>query len=377
MTDEPPHSLQLQLAPERGGARSLPLAKPFVKFSQHENFLQALLHVLSHSSQSATFPNFDDTKVAVADSTAPVTGAQLLHRLGGSSGIEHQHGPNNSRAIKLIDLVRVEGAGRLVEVVGTRQSGRSALVLEATLSFLLANPRARAAFLHTFPAFEPLAFRAREVLTNKVAKAVSAGVHFDRDGQQLDDDDVAISVLERLSVTRPFTSDQAIESIEAEIEQSKSGDDDLKLSIVIVDSLETLLGGQTLKDSSAKGHADMVAFMTRLDALAKDIKLPLTVFLVNTAHSTTPASVGALPTTQFQLRQPVKPALGATFTYLTDLTIWTMRADKIAFKTPHSTDAIKADEDVFIAEVVKDKRGPTGRWIAFKLVNGVQVEELA
>ncbi|KAK4049416.1 hypothetical protein OIV83_004149 [Microbotryomycetes sp. JL201] len=151
----------------------------------------------------------------------------------------------------------------------------------------------------------------------------------------------------------------------------------MTLSIVIIDSVETLLGGQALRDASAKGHADMVNFMTKLSGLAKDPEMPLTVLLVNTAHGTSQASVGALPTTRFPLHQQVKPALGSTFTYLSDLTLWTMRADKIAFKPSTLGADTRQDESVFIAEVVKDKRGPTGRWIAFRLTNGVQMQELA
>ncbi|KAK4056308.1 hypothetical protein OIO90_002752 [Microbotryomycetes sp. JL221] len=266
--------------------------------------------------------------------------------------------------------------GDLVQVVGPKQSGRSAIVLHITLSYLLQHPHVKATFLHTFPAFEPLAFRARDLLQDLVARAIQRGDRFERDGVPLDIDQVAISVLERLNCTRVLTAAEALASLESEIALSKESPDNWKLSIVIIDSIEVLLGGDAVQSSSAEGHAIMVDFMARLKAFSKDPALPFTAFLVNSLRSTSQQASAGTAVSQLPVKQPVKPCLGATFAHMVDATLWTTKVDKAAFKMPISSQEIKDNTDMFIIELVKDKGASAGDWTGFRLINGTRIEAL-
>lgn len=284
-------------------------------------------------------------------------------------------------------------AGEVVEVAGGRQSGRSSLVLYTLLHHLLNHTNNRAVFIHTLPTFD--ASRCWSILHVLIENERSNGGSVDsEDGRTLSTDELAIKTLGRLAVLHPFSPAQALEGLVVEVE--KKGEGLEKLDMVVVDSVETLLGGEALSNPSLEGEtgaapqlrtsltpfpsqvtplsshslvkSSLLLALMRLRYSCADFCLPALRLLANlsfpqlvNAASTTSTAV-VPPITSLPLQQPnVKPTLGVTFTYLTDLTIWTTRAETI-----WGSDG----KDKFIAEVARNRRGEARGWAGFDLVCG-------
>ncbi|GAA5847991.1 hypothetical protein JCM3766R1_005933 [Sporobolomyces carnicolor] len=184
--------------------------------------------------------------------------------------------------------------GDLIELVGTPSSGRTVLSLYASLLYLLVNPARRAAYLDSKGNFDP--FRCLAILKKvliprlrdrgHVFSAVKKGEE-DGTGEAGTDDEVAMDVLDRISISRVTKSGQALDKIA----EDQANETATKLGIVVIDQIDDLLGGEALTKKSAQGHANLIAFMRRLSSLAKSTTSPLTVLLINSlvpCSSTTP-----------------------------------------------------------------------------------------
>jgi hypothetical protein len=89
------------------------------------------------------------------------------------------------------------------------------------------------------------------------------------------------------------------------------------------------------------------------------IRRPFGRQVVNSAVEQAPnlAPVSVLPN---PYRTPaLRPALGPTFSYLTDLTLWMTRGEKVWGRTGEGTGVV---------EVITNRAGPSGEWVAFKTV---------
>lgn len=142
-------------------------------------------------------------------------------------------------------------AGEVVEVAGGRQSGRSSLVLYTILHHLLYHATRRVVFIHTTATFD--AERCRQILHVLIDNGRAEGATFESEqGETLSTDKLAIRVLGRLAIVRPFTAQQALDGLVTELE--KEGQGLAMLSMAVVDSVETLLGGEALTSPSAEGE---------------------------------------------------------------------------------------------------------------------------
>lgn len=138
----------------------------------------------------------------------------------------------------------------VIEIAGRPQSGRTAIALYSILQRLLDDFDTRAVFLHTSPTFTH-AQRCRDILRSLVDRKRRDGYSFDsEEGQALESDDVALSVLERLSVVHPFTASQALEALEAELVAKNQA----QVSVVVLDTVDALLGGDALTSTSSEGE---------------------------------------------------------------------------------------------------------------------------
>lgn len=180
----------------------------------------------------------------------PQTGATLLQRHG-SSANQGLSGTNVQLLHKLLSGLLPSRS--LVEVSGRPQSGRRALVLHCILQYLLEETDARVVYLHTSPTFT-YAQRCRDILHVLIERKRTEGVGWQNQaGQELNTDEIALSVLERLSVVHPFNAEQALQALQAEIDQEAHGSP--RVSIACLDTADSLLGGEALSAASAEGES--------------------------------------------------------------------------------------------------------------------------
>ena len=84
--------------------------------------------------------------------------------------------------------------------------------------------------------------------------------------------------------------------------------------------------------------------------------------VVNSAVEQPPA-LGSFSVLPNPTRAPLlRPALGTTFAYLPDLTLWMTRGEKAWGRTGDGT---------VVVEVVANRGGRSGEWVAFKTVSAL------
>ncbi|SCZ92582.1 BZ3500_MvSof-1268-A1-R1_Chr5-2g08000 [Microbotryum saponariae] len=269
----------------------------------------------------------------------------------------------------------------LIEIAGPRASGRHLLLLHAMLHDLAVNPTHRALYVHSGTLDVQRCLR---VLMSIIEGLRSRGASFTReeDGAQVDTQEFAVDILRRLSVAQPTLSpQQALEHVETELGRTDI-DESLALSCIVIDPIDALLGGKILSDKSAKGYAMMATFMGRLKEIASSAKDRPVVFFINSGSApssyTNSASgvsrVSIFPTIPPPPSAPpppaLRPSLGTTFTYLTDMTLWFTRADHIWTSIGSSTTPIKTR---FVIELVRSRRGESGGWTMFQSPDGISL----
>jgi len=157
--------------------------------------------------------------------------------------------------------------GELVDVCGPRRSGRTVFALYVVLLHLLLHADKRAAWLDTTGSFD--AYRCLAILRDVLVPRLYAlgGSFAGDDGTEPDPQALAIATLDRLAVSSPRRSGDALDVLAAETEAAGKSE---ALSMVVVDSLDTLVGGEALSNGSTQG-ASLADFLlsrrsTRADA---------------------------------------------------------------------------------------------------------------
>ncbi|BGP45637.1 hypothetical protein JCM10450v2_001467 [Rhodotorula kratochvilovae] len=264
-------------------------------------------------------------------------------------------------------------AGEVVELCGPRRSGRTLFALFVVLLHLLLHGDKRAAWLDTTGAFD--AFRCLAVLRDVLIPRLYAlgGSFAGEDGTVPKPEELAIAVLDRLAVSRVGRSGDALDILAAETRATAKSD---TLDMVVIDTLDPLVGGEALASGSAQGHANLIAFMRRLSTLARSTSLPLTIFVITSAipsaSPSRPRPPGAIqqppPLSSLPLSAPLTPALGSTFAYLTDLSLLLTPAAELFGPVD--------GKDRGVVEVVRNVRGERGATVLFRLEGGVRLEQL-
>lgn len=178
----------------------------------------------------------------------PQTGANLVQ--------EQQQQNASEPGIVIVDLERlIHGViprRHVIEVAGRPQSGRRALVLHCIMQRLLEETETRAVYLYTAPNFN-YAQRCRDILRVLIGRKRAEGVDWQNQaGESFETDQLALSVLERLSVVHPFNAQQALQALQAEIDEEANGSP--RVTIVCLDTVDALLGGEALSVASAEGQ---------------------------------------------------------------------------------------------------------------------------
>ncbi|KAI9463310.1 P-loop containing nucleoside triphosphate hydrolase protein [Lactarius psammicola] len=200
--------------------------------------------------------------------------------------------PALDELIGIGDDFGIAPGARLIEISGMSGSGKTALALHITLHHLTSHPATAALWLDTTGDLTP----------TRLASLVSRSSGQPPTSQQL---------LTRLNIATAFDTATAALTIKALDARNGRGPQRAPLfRFVVIDTVTALFGPRlsnlssqgTFSAGSYQGHAEMTSFMRLLRATAQ--KLGLCVLVLNDA-----TAAG-------------HPALGASFTFLIDATVW-------------------------------------------------------
>ncbi|KAG6910006.1 hypothetical protein DXG01_014007 [Tephrocybe rancida] len=198
-----------------------------------------------------------------------------------------ERAPVLSSGVKgLDDLMGGLGGRRVIEISGDRQSGKTTMVLNTVLRHLSEYSDGHVVWIDTTGDFS-------------VEQTASIIKTYDFEG--------ASTALDRLQVSLAFDIEAAYNVLD-ELQHASS---DTRLSCVVFDAITPLLG-PLLSAVSAQGHSIMTEFMRQLRIFSQSHSCPIIV--INTTSLLIPKSNSA--------SAPRKPALGPSFKFMTDATLW-------------------------------------------------------
>ncbi|KAI6155747.1 P-loop containing nucleoside triphosphate hydrolase protein [Pisolithus tinctorius] len=199
---------------------------------------------------------------------------------------------------KLDELVGGFGSGRVFEISGEKESGKTALALQISLRLLIAYPDTSVLWMDTCGDFS----------VDRTTRVVN----------QLGAEDVS-AVLERLQVALVLNIGDA-QGLVADLREradagSRAGGP--RVRCVVIDSITPLLA-PSLSNISAQGHATMTTFMQDLRDFARTHYF--TFLVVNDTSAVVQQNSSSMFASATR-----KPALGPSFTFLTDCTLWLVK----------------------------------------------------
>ncbi|KAJ7122746.1 P-loop containing nucleoside triphosphate hydrolase protein [Mycena epipterygia] len=230
---------------------------------------------------------------------------------------------------------------RLIEVSGDKASGKTSLLLHLVLRHLVQRPRSGVLWIDTTGGFS--AVKAAEIL-------------------ELGDAPGASTALERLQVSLAFEVDAVYEVLdELRLAISSNTPGEIRIRGIVVDTVTSLLG-PILSPVSSQGHAIMTMFMRQLRAFAQTFSI--TIFIVNNSAAFTPYVAGSASNSP-NIR---KPALGPSFTFLTDATLWLA----LCKDDPDLHEGNTVNEGTkHVAQVYRSKITPSKALCSFKIRQGI------
>ncbi|KAI0805946.1 P-loop containing nucleoside triphosphate hydrolase protein [Irpex lacteus] len=179
------------------------------------------------------------------------------------------------------------------------------------------------------------------------------------------DDLVAESRLLRLQLSLAFDV-YAIQEILDALKSGFSPQGQMhKVRYMVMDSI-TPIFRPLLSIVSSQGHAMMTSFMQQLRWLADTHSM--TILVLNATSSAVPQNSRSASTTNLR-----KPALGPSFAYMTDATLWLSTSLQ---RSSATEDADNMDEDqhevrVHVAEVLRSKYTASKTHCSFRINDGV------
>ncbi|KAK7061455.1 P-loop containing nucleoside triphosphate hydrolase protein [Favolaschia claudopus] len=231
--------------------------------------------------------------------------------------------------------------GRLIEVSGDKKSGKSSLLLHLVLRHLVHCPGSNVLWVDTTGDFS--AVRAADILASSY------------------DSDASLT-LDRLEVSAAFDVDALHEILEELRSSLCSGiAPPPRTRALVVDTITPLLG-PFLSPVSSQGHAIMTSTMQRLRGFAQAFSM--TVFVVNDSVAFSPYIPGSASNTP-HIR---KPALGPSFTFLADATLWLVNCEGGATnkRNENASNCTK-----HIAQVYRSKVTTSQIWRSFEMRQGI------
>ncbi|KAI6102182.1 P-loop containing nucleoside triphosphate hydrolase protein [Pisolithus sp. B1] len=235
---------------------------------------------------------------------------------------------------ELDKLVGGFGGGRVFEISGEQGSGKTALALQISLRLLIAQPDTSVLWVDTRGDFS--VGRTARVASELGAENVSA-------------------VLERLEVALALSIEDAQVLVSDLRERADVGHalPERLVRCVVMDSITPLLA-PSLSNISAQGHATMTTFMQDLRDFAR------THYFTFLVVNDTSAVVQQNSDTTFSSATR-KPALGPSFAFLTDCTLWLSKHGDIEGESASMHEI----------EVIRSRMTQSKTWCTFKIRRGV------
>ncbi|KIJ51550.1 hypothetical protein M422DRAFT_203822 [Sphaerobolus stellatus SS14] len=233
------------------------------------------------------------------------------------------------------------GKYETIEIAGGNKSSKTGLVMNVVLRDLANYPDHRALWLDVGGEFA--IERAANIL-------------------ELHSGPGSATAFDRLSIVTCFNIAEAHEALnDLRVSLSSKEEGEPHLRFLVFDTLTPLLA-PLLSATSSQGHAVMVTFMRMIGSLARNYSF--TCLVTNTASQSLPRNpYSAFPTTTS------KPALGPTFMFMTDDTLWLSDAMHIV-----DQGKLEAGCRVFVAEVLRSHSTFSQTWCAFVLRKGISLE---
>ncbi|KAG1882165.1 P-loop containing nucleoside triphosphate hydrolase protein [Suillus subluteus] len=264
---------------------------------------------------------------------ASVPGHRGDEILAGTGRISEKHPQATCGVEELDELIGGFGDSRVFEISGAKGSGKTALALQIVIQCLLANADSCALWIDTSGDFS----------AEKTAQLVR---HFDVSGK----------VLERLQVSLGFNIEIVHDVLEAlRISLLSSRTIEPTVQWIVIDSITPLLL-PSLSAVSSQGHAMMTTFMRHLRELARTFGI--TVMVINGTSSAAPFNQSSAFASTIR-----KPALGPSFTFMTDCTLWLS-------KTKDMPDP-EGSFSLHVAEVFRSRATRSKTWCTFQIRHGV------
>jgi len=273
--------------------------------------------------------------VAEKASAPGISGAKLLDL---DMQAQENDSDLQSGVPELDELLGGFGGRRVIEISGDKQSGKTALALHVVLRHLAYHDQSCISWIDTTGDFS--IDRAIQLLDSYATQAAS-------------------TALERLQVSLAFDV-HAVQEVLDELGYSLNSDASApKVDCIVVDAITPLLG-PLLSGISAQGHAIMDGLMRELRALAQ--KHFLSVLVINNTTSSYPSNPQSVFKSTIR-----KPALGPSFTALTDATLWLSQCN------PASGEPVSHCDDgntTHVAEVFRSRTNASNTWCSFKIYQG-------
>ncbi|KAF6757171.1 P-loop containing nucleoside triphosphate hydrolase protein, partial [Ephemerocybe angulata] len=185
------------------------------------------------------------------------------------------------------ELLRGLGGARLVEISGDRKMGKSTLAFNIAINHLLSRVNESVAWVDTLGSFAP---------------STVLGIIFALGRKD------TLSVMRRLHVSLAFDA----ETLHAVLDELFDSDSGARPRILVIDAITPLLTG-IMSPFSSHGHAILADLMQRLRSIASQYHT--TILIINDATVVNLLNVE-------DAKRERKPALGPTFTFMTDTTLW-------------------------------------------------------
>ncbi|KAI0733495.1 P-loop containing nucleoside triphosphate hydrolase protein [Fomitopsis betulina] len=221
---------------------------------------------------------------------------------------------------------------RIIEVSGDRGSGKSLLALQGVLRHLASDHNVGALWMDTTGEFS----------ADDIPPLLES-----YEGHALN------TVLERLQVALAFDVETALDVLEMlRTTLSSHPDAPPVVRCIVIDNVTAILG-PLLSAVSSQGHAIMATFMRQLQDLAQAFSL--TILVVNTSTKCTPRN----PDSVFASTDR-KPALGPSFTFLTDTTLWLAKRE-----------ITEDGSATHVAEILRSRLVSSRKWCTYKVRKGI------
>ncbi|KAI0671322.1 P-loop containing nucleoside triphosphate hydrolase protein [Trametes maxima] len=228
---------------------------------------------------------------------------------------------------------------RIVELSGDSGSGKTALALQLALRHLSRVDDSSVLWVDSTSDFSP----------ERVSLMLEqmGGTH-------------SPNILERLQVSMAFDIEavhEVLETLRQSMGTGSSYSGSPVTRLIVIDSITPLVGPM-LSATSSQGHAIMTTFMRQLRAFADSFSL--TVIVINTSTKILPRN----PEAAFDTTR--KPALGPSFTFMTDETLWLSRR-------PSEDPEEDEETAVHVVEVLRSRTTRSKTWARFKITTGLLV----